>query len=57
MRTQDDRQPTRDASPESPQRVTTISGPEDILESAGSISTATDDRSPLLEVSNAMVGL
>jgi uncharacterized protein YbcI len=57
MRTQNDRQPTRGAGPELPQRATMISGPEDILDSAGSISTAATDRSPLLEVSNAMVGL
>jgi uncharacterized protein YbcI len=57
MRTQNDRQPARDASPELPQRATTISGPEDSLGSAGSISTANGDRSPLLEISNAMVGL
>jgi uncharacterized protein YbcI len=57
MRTQDGHQPTRDAGLELPRRAVTTSGPKDILDSPGSIATATVERSPLLEVSNAMVGL
>jgi uncharacterized protein YbcI len=57
MRTQDGRQPTRDAGLELPRTATTISSPEEVLDSPESVATATLDRSPLLEVSNAMVGL
>ena len=47
----------RDTAPELSQRATRISGREDSLDSPESIATATIERSPLLEVSNAMVGL
>ena len=57
MRTQNGHQPTRDTGPELPRRAIRTSGPEDIPESPESIATATVDRSPLLAVSNAMVGL
>lgn len=57
MRTQNGHQLTRDASPELPHRAIRISGREDILDSPESIAAATIDRSPLLAVSNAMVGL
>jgi uncharacterized protein YbcI len=57
MRTQNGRQQTRDADPELLRTAIRTSGPEDILDSPESMATATVDRSPLLEVSNAMVGL
>lgn len=52
MQTQDGRRPTRDAGLELGN-----SGLGEILDSPESIATATIDRSPLLEVSNAMVRL
>jgi uncharacterized protein YbcI len=57
MRTQNDHQPPRDAGPELRPRAISISAPEEPLDSPESIAAATVDRSPLLEVSNAMVGL
>ncbi len=57
MRTQNGHQLTHETAPELSQRPTRIPGREDSLDSPESIATATIDRSPLLEVSNAMVGL
>jgi uncharacterized protein YbcI len=57
MRTQDSHQLTSDTAPELSQRAIRILGREDGLDAPESVATATVDRSPLLEVSNAMVGL
>lgn len=57
MRTQDGHQLTSDMAPELSQRAIRILGREDGLDAPESVATATVDRSPLLEVSNAMVGL
>lgn len=57
MGTQDDRQTTSDVGPAVPRTAIRISSPDEILDSPESLSTAIIDRSPLLEVSNAMVRL
>jgi uncharacterized protein YbcI len=57
MQTQASPRPTRAADPELPRRTIRISGPEEILDGTQSVVTATVDRSPLLEISNAMVAL
>jgi uncharacterized protein YbcI len=57
MRTQDGSQPTPDASPELPRTASGSWAPTEILNPPEDIATATIDRSPLLEVSNAMVRL
>ena len=56
METQNDRQPTRGEGPEPPPKAIRIST-EEILDSPESVDTGNTGRSPLLEVSNAMVGL
>jgi uncharacterized protein YbcI len=57
MKTQVSPRPTRGADPELPRRTVRISGSGEILDAAESVATATVDRSPLLEISNAMVVL
>jgi len=60
METQANRQPTRDAEPEVPRRAIraiTISGSDEIVDSPEGVATAISGRSPLLEISNAMVAL
>jgi uncharacterized protein YbcI len=57
MRTQASPQPTRRADPEPPRRAIGISGSEEVLDATESVATATVDRSPLLEISNAVVAL
>jgi uncharacterized protein YbcI len=57
MKTQASRQLTRDVGPEFPWRTNRISGSEEIRDSPQSVAAATVGRSPLLEISNAMVGL
>jgi uncharacterized protein YbcI len=49
--------PTRGANPELPRRTIRNSGSEEILDAAEGVVTATVGRSPLLEISNAMVAL
>jgi uncharacterized protein YbcI len=56
MQTHNGRRPTREGGPELRSAIR-ISGPGEILDSPESIATATIDRGPLLEVSNAMVRL
>ena len=56
METQNGHQPTRGLDPEPPSRPITP-GSEEILDSLESVATLTTSRSPLLEISNAMVGL
>jgi uncharacterized protein YbcI len=57
MQTQAGPQPTRDVGLELPRRTIRISGSEELLDSAESVAGATVRRSPLLEISNAMVAL
>ena len=57
MKTQASPLTTRGADPELPRRTIRISGSEEILAATESVATATVDRSPLLEISNAMVAL
>jgi uncharacterized protein YbcI len=57
MKTQASPQPTRGAAPELPPRAIWIAGSEEILEPGEEVATATVGRSPLLEISNAMVAL
>jgi uncharacterized protein YbcI len=57
MKTQASPQPTRSLGPELPRRTIRISGSEEIHDSPESVATATTGRSPLLEISNAMVAL
>ena len=49
--------PIRDLDPELPRRTVRVSGSEEILDAAEGVATPTVDRSPLLEISNAMVAL
>jgi uncharacterized protein YbcI len=57
MKAQDSAQPIRDLGPAPPRRAIRIADPDEFLDSRGSLATATADRSPLLEISNAMVSL
>jgi uncharacterized protein YbcI len=57
MQTQAGPRPTSGVDPELPRRGIMISGSEEILDGAESVVTATVGRSPLLELSNAMVAL
>jgi uncharacterized protein YbcI len=57
MQPQASPRPTTGADVELPRRTIRISGSEEILDAAESVATATADRSPLLEISNAMVAL
>jgi uncharacterized protein YbcI len=59
MKTEASPQPTRDMGPELPRRTIRISGSEEIPDSprSASVDPATVGRSPLLEISNAMVAL
>jgi uncharacterized protein YbcI len=57
MQTQASPRLTRGADPELPRRRIGTSGSEETLDVAESVATATVDRSPLLEISNAMVAL
>jgi uncharacterized protein YbcI len=59
MKTEASPQPTRDMGPELPRRTIRISGSEEIPDSphSASVGAATVGRSPLLEISNAMVAL
>jgi uncharacterized protein YbcI len=62
MKTQSSPQPTCDAAPELPRRTIRIADPEEILHPAESVAPesvvrASVGRSPLLEISNAMVAL
>ena len=57
MQTQASPRRTRGVDPELPRSTIRISDSEEILDAAESVATATVDRSPLLEISNAMVAL
>ena len=57
MRTQDDPQPTRDAGLALTGVAIRRPGPEESRDPTESLATATSARSPLVEVSNAIVGL
>jgi len=57
METQNGRLQTRGVGPELPRNGTGSSGAEDMPGSLGGVATASPNGSPLLEISNAMVGL
>ena len=57
METQNGRLPTRAMGPELPRNGIGSSDAEDILGPLEGVATASPNRSPLLEISNAMVGL
>lgn len=57
METQEGSQPTRGVAPEPSRRALKNSSPEETLDSHESVLTGTTGQSPLLQISNAMVGL
>lgn len=57
METLNGHQPTRDLGPELPRRAIRGSDSAHVVDSMDSVPTAIANRSPLLEISNAMVGL
>jgi uncharacterized protein YbcI len=57
MKTQASPQPTPGAAPELPRRTIRIPRSQEILDSSASVAASTVGRSPLLEISNAIVAL